>query len=92
MDAAHLKGAWNRVMLTLSFEDANNIVHVVTTVCDKEHAEAYKYLLENVMKFHELRSVLNSESTSCFTDGYKGSHATLPVMRRFAHILRSICS
>ena len=42
MDAAPLKGAWNRVMLTLSFKDANNnIVQVATTVCEKENAEAY---------------------------------------------------
>ena len=55
MNAAHLKGAWNSVMLTLSFKDANNnIVHVATAVCEKENAEAYKYLLQNVMRFHEL--------------------------------------
>ena len=41
MDAAHLKGSWSGVMLTLSFKDANsNIVHVATAVCEKENAEA----------------------------------------------------
>ena len=76
VDAVHLKGAWNRAMLTLPFKDANNnIVHVVTTVCEKQYAKKYKYLVQNVMKFHELRSVLNSESTTCFTDGHKSSDA-----------------
>ena len=91
MNAAHLKGAWNRVILTLPFKDANNnIVHVATTVSEKENAEAYKYLLWNVMKFHELRSVLNSESTMCFTDGHKGSDAALPVAYPFAHTIRAL--
>ena len=98
MDAAHLKGAWNGVMLTLSFKDANNnIVHVATAVCEKENAEAYKYLLQNVMRFHELKSVLNSASTTFFTDGHKGSDAALPAVCPFTedrrcleHILRNI--
>ena len=38
------------------------------------------------MKFHELRSVLNSESTTCFTDGYKGSDPALPAVCPFAPI------
>ena len=47
IDAVHLKGTWNRVMLTLPFKDANNnIVHVATTVCEKEYAE--EYLVQNV--------------------------------------------
>ena len=42
-------------MLTLPFKDANkSTVHVVTTVCEKEFAEEYKYLVQNVMKFYEL--------------------------------------
>ena len=74
MDAAHLKGAWNGVMLTLPFKHANNnIAHVATVVCEKHNAKAYNYLLQNVMEFHELRSVLISESTTYFTGGHKGS-------------------
>ena len=57
MEAAHPKGPWNHVMPTLLLKDANNnIVHV---------AAAVKHLVQNVMKFHELRSVLSSESTTC---------------------------
>ena len=85
MDAAHLKVAWNRVMLTLSFKDVNiNIVHVTTTVCEKEYVENYKYLVQNVTKFHELRSVRNSESTTCFTHGHRRSN--LPAVCSFAHV------
>ena len=74
MDVAHLKGVWNGVMLTLSFKHVNNnIAHVATAVCEKQNAEEYNYLLQNVMEFHEIRSVLISESTSYFTDGHKGS-------------------
>ena len=55
MSAAHLKGAWNHVMPTLPFKDANNnIVHVATAVCKKEYTEACKYLEQNLIKFHEL--------------------------------------
>ena len=36
--------------------------------------------------FHELRSVLNTESTTCFTDGHKKSDAALPAVCPFAHI------
>ena len=36
--------------------------------------------------FHELRSVLNSESTTCFTDGHKRSDAALPAVCPFAHM------
>ena len=87
MDAARLKGAWNRVMLTLLFKDVHiNIVHVATTVCEMEYAEEYKYLVQNVMKFHELRSVLSSESTACFTDGHKRSDAAFPAACPFAHV------
>ena len=47
MDAVHLKGAWNRVTLKLPFKDANNnIVHVATTVCEKEDT----VLIESVHK------------------------------------------
>ena len=98
MDAAHLKGTWNGVMLTLSFKDANNnIVHIATAVCEKENAEAYKHLLQNVMRFHELKSVLNGASTTCFIDGHKGSDAALPAVCPFTgdcrcleHILTNI--
>ena len=39
------------------------------------------YLLQNVMKFHELPSVLNSESTTCFTDGRpQGIRRRLPAV------------
>ena len=87
MDAVHQKGAWNRVVLTLPFKNANNnIVHVVATVCEKQYAEEYKYLVQNVMKFHELRSALNSESTTCFTDGHKGSDAALQTVCPFDHV------
>ena len=34
----------------------------------------------NVVKFYELRSVLNSESTECFTDDHKGPNAALPAV------------
>ena len=97
MDAAHLKGAWNGVMLTLSFKDANNNIVHVAAVCEKENAEAYKYLLQNVMRFHELKGALNNASTSCFTDGHKRSDAALPTVcplakdrRCLEHILRNI--
>ena len=36
--------------------------------------------------FHELRSVLNSESTTCFTDSHKISDAALSAVCTFAHI------
>ena len=36
--------------------------------------------------FHELRSVLNSESTTCFADGHKRSDAALPAVCPFAHV------
>ena len=36
--------------------------------------------------FRELRSVLNSESTTCLTDGHKRSDAALPAVCPLAHI------
>ena len=36
--------------------------------------------------FHELRSVLNSESTTCLPDGHKRFDAALPAVCSFAHI------
>ena len=88
MDLVYLKAAWNRVMLTPPFRDANNIiVHVATTVCEKEYAKEYKYLEQNViMKFHELGSVFDRESTTCFTDGHKRSDAALPAVCPFTHV------
>ena len=79
MDAAHLKGSWNGVILTLSFKDSNNnVVHVATAVCPKENAEAYRYLLSNSMKFEPMMAVLNNASYTCFSDGHKGSDSVLP--------------
>ena len=90
MDAAHLKGAWNGVMLTLPFKHANNnIAHVATVVCEKHNAKAYNYLLQNVMEFLELRSVLISESTTYFTGGHKGVSLNRGSLM-LQHILRII--
>ena len=37
--------------------------------------------------FHELRSVLNSESTTCFTDGHKRSDGALPAVCPFTLLI-----
>ena len=76
-------------MLTLPFKGANkNIVHVATTVCEKEYFEEYKYLVQNVIKFREhLQSVLNNEPRTCFTDRHKRSDAAaFPAVWPLAHI------
>ena len=55
IDAAHLKGDWNGVILMLSFKDAdNNNIHVATAVCPKENADSYSYLLSKAMDFDGL--------------------------------------
>ena len=61
LDAAHLKGSWNGVILALSFKNSNNnVVHVASAVCPKENADAYTYLLGNAMKFEPMKEVLNN--------------------------------
>ena len=98
IDAAHLKGGWNGVILTLSFKDAgNNIIHVATAVCPKENADSYNYLLSKAMEFDGLREVLNNTSYTCFSDGHKGSNTALheccPLVedrRCMHHILKNI--
>ena len=42
--------------------------------------------IQNIIKFHEVRSALNSESTACFTDGHKGSDAALPAVYLISHM------
>ena len=40
IDAAHLKGSSNGVILALSFKNLNiNVVHVASAVCPKENAD-----------------------------------------------------
>ena len=81
IDAAHLKGSWNGVILVLSFKNSNNnVVHVASAVCPKENADAYTYLLGNAMKFEPMKEVLNNASYTCFCDGHKGSASALPAL------------
>ena len=81
IDAAHLKGSWNGVILVLSFKNSNNnVIHVASAVCAKENADAYTYLLRNAMKFEPMKEVLNKPSYTCFSDGHKGSASALPAL------------
>ena len=57
-------------------------------ICGSETTAATEHNICSTMRqlFHELRSVLNSESTTCFTDGHKRSDAALPAVCPFAHM------
>lgn len=89
MDFAHLKGDWNGTMGTISRMDANNeIVHVATSITDKETADAYRYLNGNAMKFQPLARILNSHTTTIITDKHKGSDAAIPDLIPLSEHLR----
>ena len=71
INAVHLKGSWNGVILALSSKNSNkNVVHVASAVCPKENAHAYTYLLRNDMRFKPMKEVLNNTSYTCFSDGH----------------------
>lgn len=48
--------------------------------CSKENAEAYTYLLRNVMKSEPMIEALNNASYTCFSVGHKGSALALPAL------------
>ena len=56
-------------------------------ICGSETTAVAEHICSKMRQlFHELRSVLNSESTTCFTDGHKRSDAALTAVCPFAHI------
>ena len=56
-------------------------------ICGSETTAVTEHICSKMIQlFHEIRSVLNSESTMCFTDGHKRSDAALPAVCPFAHI------
>ena len=56
-------------------------------ICGSETTAVTEHICSKMRQlFHELRSVLNSESTTCFTDGHKRYDAALPAACPFAHI------
>ena len=86
VDAGHLKGAWNGVMLTLSCKDSDNkIIHVATAVTPKEDAASYRFLFENAMANQEFAQYLNNAETTIFSDGHKGSSAATKKTVPLAH-------
>ena len=57
-------------------------------ICGSETTAVTEHNICSKMRqlFHELRSVLNSESTTFITDGHKRSDAALPALCPFAHM------
>ena len=56
-------------------------------ICGWETTAVTEHICSKMRQlFHELRTVLNSESTTCSTDGHKRSDAALPAVCPFAHM------
>ena len=56
-------------------------------ICGSETTAVTEHICSKMRQlFHELLSVLNSESTTCFTDGHKRSDAGPSAVFPFAHI------
>ena len=78
VDAGHLKGQWNGVMLTLSCKDSNNrLIHVATAVTPKEDASSYRFLLLQAKRNPEMATFLNDRRTTFFSGGHRGSPAAM---------------
>ena len=56
-------------------------------ICGSETTAVTEHICSKMRQlFHELRSVLNSEFTTCFTYGHKRSYAALSAVCPFAHM------
>ena len=78
VDAGHLKGEWNGVMLTLSCKDSNNrLIHVATAVTPKEDASSYRFYFQQANRNPKMATFLNDRRTTCFSDGHRGSPAAM---------------
>ena len=56
-------------------------------ICGSETSAVTEHICSKMRQlFHELQNVLNSETTTCFTDGHKRSNAALPAVCPFVHI------
>lgn len=92
-DGEHLKGGWQGVMLTLSTNDRNNtVIHVATFLRAKEDASNYTFLIEHACKYEEMRTFLQSSSTTIYCEKHKGPPAAIallipetPLRRRVRH-------
>ena len=99
IDAGHLKGKWNRVMLTLSCKDSNSrFIHVVTVVTPKENASSYRFLFQQAKRNPELATFLNDRRTTFFSDGHMGSPAAMRAEVPLAqdstcvtHVINNLC-
>lgn len=58
-------------------DSSKNILYVATTVCVKENADFYNYLLSTAMEFDGPREGLNNTSYTSFSGGHKGSNIAL---------------
>ena len=78
VDARHLKGEYEGVVLVMATEDSDNkLVMTAFVIVQKENADGYAYLFREAKKNPEMAVFLDNPKTTIYTDGQKGSPAAL---------------
>ena len=78
VDAVHLKGEWNGVVLVATAKDTNNtLVLVAFAICDKENASNYCFLLTEMKKNPHMAALLSSTGITIYSDEHQSISAAL---------------